>query len=207
MTEEYKVEVLKNDKYNIRYILQNDIMWYSLADISTAIKFKSSHGLKFKNPTEENIKYFLCNTPGGKQKHLFCDKKSLLNILRKIKVKYYYFAEPLCEFLGLELYIKSEAAEKTYKILIPILKSFEFKESYSFDKYILDWYSEKYNIILECEQMTFYHKSARYTFDRMEAMKKNFKNPIYITFDPDCKLFNFLNLVEELCTTINEQID
>ena len=195
--ENPKVEYFKNNKISIRYILANDEIWYSLHDISESLGIRDLNRF-MKVKIDKNLKYFNCNTPGGIQKHLFANKIILATLLKKYKHK--SEIEDLCSLLRINL---NANYEDIIKILNPILKSFEFEENYKCGEYIIDWYSKKYNIMLQYSPLTFKQFNGKYAAYRYLFIMEELKNPKDIHFDPNIEYFNILYLIEEICTIIN----
>lgn len=191
----------------IQYFDEDNVRWYRMRDITEFLEYPVRNGVHMFYRLHRNqieVKAFDINGHGGIQLSIFITQPSLKYLLTKTRREKVY---DLAMLLGFEKHLAAPCKETLHcgqlKQMFPAVK---FKREYTVDKYRVDLYSKKYNIIVECDEMAHQGYDKEKDAERTQKINEVLDNPSWVRFNPDAKDFTIIEVISGITTILCNMI-
>uniref|UniRef100_A0A6C0HVD5 Bro-N domain-containing protein n=1 Tax=viral metagenome TaxID=1070528 RepID=A0A6C0HVD5_9ZZZZ len=203
MSKEEQLSIASNieKNYKCRIIKNNEepYVLFCASDIGEILKLTNI------NKNIVNDKFLIkTDTTGGEQYMNYLTYNGFINILLTTrKINLIEFSKKIGLDIKTKIYSCIEA--DTVKCLLESFNGEEMIEQYKIDKYRIDLFFPKYNIIVECDEE--HHKTITNKLrdlERENYIKTKINNCIFIRYDPFDKNFKIFNIINKIFNEIKQ---
>lgn len=179
--------------------------WFKAKDVGNLLGYKNPLNAIERHINEQNK----CNLKnlnnvcikkqlnGNEKNTIYINKQGVEQLVNKNKVCGPDNIKTLIDSFNLNLRITPRKEHYHIEAIEQSFPDVEMQRQFKIEKYRVDLYIEKYNLVIECDEFNHRDRDPQLEKEREDFIKSKL-NCEFIRFDPDCKDFSIFSVISRI---------